>query len=58
LLLTEKENSSFVINKLVELGADKDFITEKDVTDRQRLDLLKGILYLRERYPESFGNPK
>lgn len=40
---------------LVELGVDRDFIADKSVTDGQRFDLLKGILYLRERYPEAFG---
>lgn len=37
---------------MLSLGVDKTFLKERDVTPDQTRDLVKGILYLRERYNE------
>jgi len=38
------------IAKLLELGVDESFITESNLTPEQARDLVKGLLYLRERF--------
>ncbi|MGI0039421.1 MAG: hypothetical protein ACREAO_06365 [Nitrososphaera sp.] len=40
------------ISKLLSFGVDEKFLKESDITPDQARDLLKGILYLRERYNE------
>jgi hypothetical protein len=41
--------------KLLELGVNEEFLTKSNMTPEQIRDLLKGILYLRERYKDSTG---
>jgi hypothetical protein len=38
------------ISKLLELGVSEELV--KDLTENQIMDLVKGLLYLRERYKE------
>lgn len=38
------------IKKLLELGVSEQFLKECHVTPEQARDLVKGLLYLRERY--------
>jgi hypothetical protein len=38
------------IAKLLELGVDESFIMESKITPDQARDLVKGLLYLRERF--------
>lgn len=38
------------IKKLLELGVSEKFLKECRVTPEQARDLVKGLLYLRERY--------
>jgi hypothetical protein len=40
------------IAKLLELGVDEKFITESNITADQARDLVKGLLYLKERFGE------
>ena len=38
------------IAKLLELGVDEKFITGSNLTSDQARDLVKGLLYLKERF--------
>jgi|GEM_PF-1839896 len=38
------------VAKLLELGVDASFIAESNITPEQARDLVKGLLYLRERF--------
>ena len=38
------------IAKLLELGVDEKFLMESDVTPEQARDLVKGLLYVKERF--------
>ena len=38
------------IAKLLELGVDEKFLPESRVTPKQTGDLVKGLLYLKERF--------
>jgi hypothetical protein len=38
------------IAKLLELGVDEKFLLENEITPQQARDLVKGLLYLKERY--------
>lgn len=38
------------VAKLLELGVDESFITESNITPEQARDLVKGLLYLKERF--------
>jgi hypothetical protein len=38
------------IAKLLELGVDEKFLLENEITPTQARDLVKGLLYLKERY--------
>ena len=40
------------ISKLLSLGVDEQFLKESDITPDQARGLVKGILFLRERYNE------
>jgi len=40
------------IAKLLELGVDESFIIESNLTLEQARDLVKGLLYIRERFPK------
>ena len=40
------------ISKLLSFGVDEGFLKERDIIPDQARDLVKGILYLRERYKE------
>lgn len=42
------------IEKLLSLGVDEKFLKECHVTPEQARDLVKGLLYLRERYGDKF----
>lgn len=42
------------VKKLLELGVDEKFLKECHVTPEQARDLVKGLLYLRERYGDMF----
>ena len=44
------------ITKLLSLGVDEKFLQTSGITPDQARDLLKGLLYLRERYGESEGS--
>lgn len=41
------------IAKLLELGVDEKFLLESDITPEQARDLVKGLLYLKERFDKS-----
>jgi hypothetical protein len=43
------------ITKLLSLGVDEKFLKETKITPAQARDLVKGLLYLRERYKEEFS---
>jgi len=38
------------IAKLLEMGVDANFLRESNITPEQARDLVKGLLYLRERF--------
>jgi hypothetical protein len=38
------------IAKLLELGVDEKFLLDSDITPDQARDLVKGLLYLKERF--------
>ncbi|HXG06418.1 MAG TPA: hypothetical protein VNI77_03730 [Nitrososphaera sp.] len=38
------------IAKLLEMGVDANFLLESKITPEQARDLVKGLLYLRERF--------
>jgi hypothetical protein len=38
------------IAKLLELGVDEKFLLESNITPDQARDLVKGLLYLKERF--------
>jgi hypothetical protein len=38
------------IMKLLSLGVDKEFLSKSSMTPTEARELLKGLLYLRERY--------
>ena len=38
------------IAKLLEMGVDEKFILESNITPEQARDLVKGLLYLKERF--------
>jgi hypothetical protein len=38
------------IAKLLELGVDANFLQESNITQEQARDLVKGLLYLKERF--------
>jgi hypothetical protein len=38
------------IAKLLELGVDEKFLFESNITPEQARDLVKGLLYLKERF--------
>lgn len=40
------------ITKLLSMGVDEKFLQEAKLTPAQARDLVKGLLYLRERYKE------
>lgn len=42
------------ISKLLSFGVSEEFLMESGVTPQEATDLVKGALYLRERYPEDF----
>ena len=41
------------IAKLLELGVDEKFILESNITPEQARDLVKGLLYLKERFDKN-----
>ena len=41
------------IAKLLELGVDEKFLVESDITPEQARDLVKGLLYLKERFDKN-----
>jgi hypothetical protein len=42
--------------KLVELGLSEKWLAESNMTREEAIQLLKGVLYLREMYPKSISN--
>jgi hypothetical protein len=48
--LTNLAQMHWDIAKLLELGVDESFIAESKVTPEQARDLVKGLLYLKERF--------
>jgi hypothetical protein len=40
------------IAKLLELGVDEKYLLESNITPEQARDLVKGLLYLKERFGE------
>ncbi|MEW6605089.1 MAG: hypothetical protein AB1351_10455 [Thermoproteota archaeon] len=38
------------IAKLLEMGVDANFLLESNITPEQARDLVKGLLYLKERF--------
>ena len=40
------------IAKLLELGVDEKYLLESNITPQQARDLVKGLLYLKERFGE------
>ncbi|WP_337861931.1 hypothetical protein [Nitrososphaera sp.] len=42
------------IMKLLSFGVDEKFLTESKITPEQARDLVKGLLYLRERYKDEY----
>lgn len=43
------------IMKLLELGVNEEFLMTSNMTPEQARDMVKGLLYLRERYSEKWG---
>lgn len=43
------------IMKLLSMGVDEKFLQESKITPAQARDLVKGLLYLRERYKDEFS---
>lgn len=43
------------IMKLLSMGVDEKFLQEAKITPAQARDLVKGLLYLRERYKDEFS---
>jgi hypothetical protein len=43
------------IVKLLSLGVDEKFLQEANLSPEQARDLVKGLLYLRERYGDQIG---
>lgn len=41
------------IAKLLELGVDEKFLMESNITPEQARDLVKGLLYLKERFDKN-----
>lgn len=41
------------IAKLLELGVDEKFLLESNITPEQARDLVKGLLYLKERFDKN-----
>lgn len=48
--LTNLAQMHWDIAKLLELGVDESFIIESKITPEQARDLVKGLLYLKERF--------
>ena len=42
------------IEKLLSMGVDEKFLQQSDITPAQARDLVKGLLYLQERYKGQF----
>jgi hypothetical protein len=40
------------ISKLLEMGVSEELV--KDLTETEMMDLVKGLLYLKERYKEQY----
>ncbi|AIF84089.1 hypothetical protein NTE_02032 [Candidatus Nitrososphaera evergladensis SR1] len=51
----ELVNMHWDIVKLLSLGVDEKFLQESNITPEQARDLVKGLLYLRERYADQIG---
>jgi hypothetical protein len=43
------------VSKLLSFGVSEEFLMESGITPQEATDLVKGALYLRERYPEDFA---
>ena len=41
--------------KLLEYGVDGEWLSKSKITPDQARELLKGVLYLREMYPQLYG---
>lgn len=52
---TELAQMHWDVSKLLSLGVSEKFLMESEITPVEATDLVKGLLYLRERYPEDFA---
>lgn len=52
-LLPNLKQLHWDIAKLLELGVDEKFLVEGDITPEQARDLVKGLLYLKERFDKN-----
>ncbi len=43
------------MSKLLELGVDAEWLSKSNITPDQARELLKGVLYIREMYPQFYG---
>ena len=55
LLYAEIEQAAWDIQKLRLLGVNEECVADAHPSSEQVADLLKGILYLKERYPSSWA---
>lgn len=46
----ELQQMHWDIAKLLELGISEEWLSESNITPKQARDLVKGLLYLREKY--------
>lgn len=46
----ELQQMHWDIAKLLELGCNEEWLTKSNITPKQARDLVKGILYLREKH--------
>lgn len=49
-LLQNLKQMHWDIAKLLELGVDEKFLSESSITPEQARDLLKGLLFLKEKF--------
>jgi len=51
-MANQLEQMHWDIMKLLSLGVSEEFLRETQMSPQQTKDLLKGLLYLRERYED------
>ena len=55
MLYADFQQAAWDIQKLCSLGVQEEIIAEAHPSPGQVADLLKGLLYLKEMYPSSWG---